>query len=411
MCSPAYNDSINTMQSQATKNGSSQGSSGTSSHPPKRAYIGLSGGVDSSVSAALLKNAGYDVTGVFIKVWQPDWIECTWKEDRRDAMRVCAILDILFVTLDLEKEYKKEVIDYMIEEYSKGRTPNPDVMCNKSVKFGAFYDWAMKQGADYVATGHYARVGEGRKEKEEGESQREDNKKRSPFSVLRSSDYSLLAGNDTNKDQSYFLWNIKTEQLPHMLFPIGHLEKSEVRKLAAKFDLPTAEKKDSQGLCFIGKIDVKEFLSTYIKQKPGNVLNAMGEIVGNHPGALLFTIGERHGFFIDKKTPHDGRFFVTSKDTTKNTITVSSAPSDEMGARKMIATISSINIINKNKWAMNAKLKARIRYRQPLQEIILRKFDDTTATVEFATPQPTLTPGQSLVMYDSDECIGGGIID
>lgn len=362
------------MQSQAIKSGSG------------KVYIGMSGGVDSSVSAALLAEAGYDVTGVFIKVWQPDWIECTWKEDRRDAMRVCAKLGIPFITLNLEKEYKKDVIDYMIHEYSLGRTPNPDVMCNKSVKFGAFYDWAMAHGADFVATGHYAKV------------------------QSSGSQFSLLAGEDANKDQSYFLWNIKTEQLPHILFPVGNIEKSQVRKLALKFDLPTAEKKDSQGLCFIGKIDVKDFLSKYIKQVPGNVLDITGNIVGTHKGALLFTIGERHGFTIDKKSPNDSRLFVISKDVKNNTITVASEENTEHSVNK-VATISNVNWINMPAKIGQATYTARIRYRQPLQDIEIVKFDSESATVQFYDNQPTLTPGQSLVIYDGDVCLGGGIID
>ncbi|MEN9524048.1 MAG: hypothetical protein RL536_117, partial [Candidatus Parcubacteria bacterium] len=270
----------------------------------KKVFVGMSGGVDSSLSAALLKKAGYDVTGVFIKAWQPDWIECTWREERRDAMRVAAHLDIHFVTLDLEKEYKKEVVDYMIAEYKIGRTPNPDVMCNKQIKFGAFYEWAMKNGADFVATGHYARV------------------------EKFSDSYKLLAGVDNNKDQSYFLWTIKNEQLPHIIFPIGHLTKPEVRKMAAKLKLPTAEKKDSQGLCFIGMVDMKEFLSHYIQQKKGNVLDVNGKIIGEHNGAFLFTIGERHGFTITKKTPNDGALFAVSKNVLNNTITVSEKSGD-----------------------------------------------------------------------------------
>ena len=194
----------------------------------KKAYIGLSGGVDSSVSALLLQKAGYDVTGVFIRVWQPENGECTWKDERRDAMRVAAHLHMPFVTLDLRKEYKEGVVDYMIEEYKNGRTPNPDVMCNRQVKFGAFWDWAKAQGADHIATGHYARIANG----------------------------NMLEGNDKNKDQSYFLWTLESEELNHILFPVGHLQKSEVRRIAEKNDLPIFDKKDSQGVCFIGHIDI-----------------------------------------------------------------------------------------------------------------------------------------------------------
>lgn len=370
------------MKSQAIKNSSSKGSKAGD-----KVFVGLSGGVDSSVSAGLLKEAGFDVTGVFIKVWQPDWIECTWKEDRRDAMRVCAKLDIPFITLDLEKEYKKEVIDYMISEYSIGRTPNPDVMCNKSVKFGAFYDWAMKNGADYVATGHYARVAKDEK----------------------TNSFNLLAGEDDNKDQSYFLWNIKREQLPHILFPVGNIEKPEVRKLAKKFDLPTAEKKDSQGLCFIGKIDVKDFLSKYIKQEKGDVLDTKGKVIGSHPGALLMTIGERHGFTIEKKSPNESRLFIMSKDIDKNTITVSSDPGNDILGQKREISISKTNWISEI--SAGDVVKARIRYRQPLQDAVVKSLSGNTAVMEFTEVQPTATTGQSLVVYKGDVCVGGGVIE
>jgi tRNA-uridine 2-sulfurtransferase len=357
----------------------------------KKVFVGLSGGVDSATSAALLRREGYDVTGVFIKVWQPDWIECTWREDRRDAMRVAAHLGIPFITLDLEHEYKREVIDYMIAEYSAGRTPNPDVMCNQHVKFGAFYDWAMKQGAEYVATGHYAKLA-------------------SKKGVAKSG-FELLAGEDKNKDQSYFLWAIKKEQLAHILFPVGDLPKPEVRKLAAKFKLPNARKKDSQGLCFIGKVDVKEFLSHYVKTEKGDVLNDAGKVIGHHPGALFFTIGERHGFTTTKKTPHDDPYYVTSKNLENNTITVSNKKD---GASLPSATqevkISSTNWIGEVP-KVGTKLQARSRYRQALQSIEVIRIEGSLATLEFESAQDTLTPGQSLVIYDREKCMGGGIIE
>jgi tRNA-specific 2-thiouridylase len=340
----------------------------------KKVYIGMSGGVDSSVSAALLKKEGYKVIGVFIKVWQPEWINCTWKEDRLDAMRVAARLDIPFITLNLEKEYKEEVVDYMIDEYRRGRTPNPDVMCNRSVKFGGFYNWAMKQGADFVATGHY----------------------------VISKDGQLIAGKDKNKDQSYFLWTLTKEQIAKTLFPVGNIEKPEARRLAKKFNLPNAEKKDSQGLCFIGKIDVKDFLSHYIESKKGNVLNESGEIIGEHDGAFFFTIGERHGYTITKKTPNDEPYYIVSKDIINNTITVA----NKINNGKTSITLSNINW-NQGKAIINRNLKARSRYRAPLQGI---KFINEN-TVEFKEPQATLSSGQSLVLYDGDVCLGGGIID
>ncbi|HYC83407.1 MAG TPA: tRNA 2-thiouridine(34) synthase MnmA, partial [Candidatus Paceibacterota bacterium] len=232
-------------------------------------FVGMSGGVDSSVTAALLKKEGYDVVGVFIKAWEPAGYKCTWREDRRDAMRVAAVLEVPFVTLDLEEEYKESVVDYMIGEYRAGRTPNPDVMCNQSVKFGAFYRKAREAGADWVATGHYAQM-----ERSEGKA-------------------TLKEGADKAKDQSYFLWTMKKEVAEHVLLPIGPYQKPEVRKLAEKFKLPNFAKKDSQGLCFLGHIDVKEFLKAYIDTEEGKVLNEKGEAIGRHDGAFFFTIGER----------------------------------------------------------------------------------------------------------------------
>ena len=342
----------------------------------------MSGGVDSSVSAALLKKAGYDVTGVFIKVWQPEWLAgtsaCTWRDDRLDAMRVAAQLDIPFITLDLEKEYKDEVVDYMVNEYKAGRTPNPDVMCNRFVKFGGFYSWAMKHGADYVATGHYAQIKDGK----------------------------LVMGDDPNKDQTYFLWTLTPEQLTQTLFPVGNIEKPEVRKLAKKFKLVTAEKKDSQGLCFIGKIDIKDFLSHYIPEKRGDVLDQDGNVVGYHDGAFFFTIGERRGFTITKKTPNDEPMYVIAKDIEKNTITVSQkSPEGTLPGGKTIVKLREVNWMGETPLAGKI-FKARSRYREILQDVKI--IDETT--VEFEMPQYTLSPGQSLVVYDGDILRGGGII-
>jgi len=413
-----------------------------------KVFVGLSGGVDSSVSAALLKKAGYDVTGVFIKVWQPDWIECNWKEERRDAMRVAAHLEIPFVTLDLIKEYKQDVIDYMVREYSLGRTPNPDVMCNRYVKFGGFLKWAKEQGGDYVATGHYARVAV-----KSDELKKKNNELGIVNYELEKADnvgdperkiFKLLAGLDANKDQSYFLWTLNQKDLPNILFPVGHLTKPEVRKLAEEFGLPTASKKDSQGLCFIGKVDVKEFLSHYIKLEVGNVLNENGEVVGTHSGALLFTKGERHGFEINSKnkTPNDMPFFVIDKDVDQNTITVSNKVGDTLPGGEKQVTISHVNwvsgsvpdsdaskdfsnlgqSVDSDNLMVNLKgpsassslvkfpLQARSRYRQPLQKIRIVSANISETTLEFENVQDTLTPGQSLVIYKGEECLGGGVI-
>ena len=341
----------------------------------QKVFVGVSGGVDSSVSLALLRNQGYDVVGCFIKTWQPDFITCTWKEERRDAMRVCAHLDVPFITIDAEKEYKDNVGEYFINEYKAGRTPNPDVMCNKEIKFGVFLRHALAHGADYVATGHYAQVKDG---------------------VLR-------AGADKAKDQSYFLWTLTKEQLGHVLFPVGHLEKKQVRKLAEKYNLPTAEKKDSQGVCFLGPVDMKEFLSHYIDKKRGDVLGIDGKIIGYHDGALFFTLGERHGFTITEKGHEDNRLYVVARDLERNTITVTDKETGSLTNAK-----KEIHLENTNWNIVPTKGKdyfARIRYQQSLQ--LCRVENDT---VIFDTAQDSASPGQSLVVYDGEICLGGGII-
>ena len=339
----------------------------------------MSGGVDSSVSAALLKEEGYDVTGVFIKVWQPDFIECTWKEDRLDAMRVASVLDIPFITLDLEKEYKQGVIDYMINEYRKGRTPNPDVMCNREVKFGAFYNWVKAQDNDaYVATGHYA----------------------------EHNGTSLSVSKDENKDQTYFLWTLTSEILSSTIFPVGGLEKNKVRELARDYNLPVSEKKDSQGLCFVGTIDVKTLLKNYIEEKRGDVKNEEGDVIGYHDGVMFFTIGERHGFTITEKGTKDKAYFVVSKDLESNVLVVShQAP----GSTSDTGDDDIIKLENTN-WTVKPNVhkayKARGRYRAPFANIGF--VNDTHIKVlEGALVKAS---GQSLVVYEGEVCIGGGII-
>lgn len=340
----------------------------------KKVFIGMSGGVDSSVSAALLKQAGYSVTGVFIRVWEPEGYKCTWREDRREAMRVAAALDIPLVTIDLSKEYEREVVKYMISEYRAGRTPNPDIECNRSVKFGAFYDWAMKNGADYVSTGHYARVDEKN---------------------------NLLMGRDKNKDQSYFLWTLKSQQLEHCLFPVGEYKKSEVRKLAKKFKLPNFAKKDSQGLCFIGKLDVKKFLQKYIKVKPGKVVKIIAgkeKIVGEHDGVWFYTIGEHHHGYI------------VQKDLKRNILIVSEKPVINSG--KLIAKLTGVNWLNGGKFDANKKYQARIRHRGELYacRVILEQEKGDKLSVEFLESPLALAPGQSLVLYGGERCLGGGVV-
>jgi tRNA-specific 2-thiouridylase len=375
-----------------------------------KVFVGLSGGVDSSVSAALLKEAGFDVYGVFIKVWQPEfWGGCTMKEDRLDAMRVCAKLDIPFYTLNLEKEYKKEVVDYMISEYKIGRTPNPDVMCNKYVKFGGFFDWAMKNGADYVATGHYARMLKGKQKKAQTQvlgspSQTRPDHSPDQFSAC------LLAGVDKNKDQSYFLWTLTQKQLTKTLFPVGNMEKPMVRKLAKKFGLSTAVKKDSQGLCFIGKVDMADFLKEFISPKKGNVLNEKGEVIGGHDGAFYYTLGQRHGFEITKKTTSEDRYFIIDKDFENNTLTVSHNPIKTEDDSQKEIILKNVNWISGSEPDFTKKYSARIRYRQPLEKCSFKKDENGDLVIIFSRFQKAPTPGQSVVFYDGEICLGGGII-
>ncbi len=350
----------------------------------KKVFVGMSGGVDSSVSAALLKEAGFDVTGVFIKTWHPDFIECSWREDRQDAMRVCAELGIPFETLDLEEEYKRNVADYMIAEYAGGRTPNPDVMCNKHVKFGAFFKAARARGADMIATGHYARIQE-------------------------TPQYQLLRGVDLQKDQSYFLWTLTPDILEHTLFPVGDMTKAEVRECARRFGLPVAEKKDSQGVCFLGHVDMKEFLKRFITVTPGDVLDEDENVIGRHGGALLYTLGERRGFTVTKKSPTDGPWYVVAKDLAKNTVTVSQRESVPTIVQTRRIKLHSVNWIGAPA-ALGQTLECRFRYRQPLMPCVVEMRDGAISVV-FESPKDFVSPGQSLVLYDNERCLGGGIIE
>jgi len=351
----------------------------SSNTSPRKVFVGLSGGVDSAVSAALLKKHGFDVTGVFIKVWQPDFLPCSWRDERRDAMKVAIVLDIPFLFFDFEQEYKRGVVDKMIAEYKVGRTPNPDVLCNKEVKFGAFWKKAKEIGADFVATGHYARIERGQ----------------------------LKEGKDKEKDQSYFLWTLAPNDLSHILFPVGHLEKSEVRKLARKYNLPVSEKKDSQGICFIGDVSMDEFLSHFISTKPGDVLDIRGEIIGSHKGAPLYTIGERHGFEITEKQPDDGAFYILSKNMETNTLTVSNKEPEIISLSPTKITVKNINWITE---PSGPSLWARVRYRGEKMPAILSLVGSRLA-VEFREPVRGLSLGQSIVFYDGDVCLGGGVMD
>jgi len=371
-----------------------------------KVFVGVSGGVDSSVALALLKKAGFDVTGVFLKVWHPDFLPCDWKEERRSAMRVCATLGVPFLTIDCEAEYKKEVVDYMIAEYRAGRTPNPDVFCNKYVKFGVFLRKAISLGADFVATGHYA-ISVPQK------SCRKDILP-SGKDIFLPQIFELHEGLDGNKDQSYFLYTLNQEQLSHTLFPVGELTKPQVRKLAEKFGLSTATKKDSQGVCFLENIDIKDFLSRFIETKKGDVLNTAGETIGWHDGAVLYTIGERHGFIITKKSPSDSRLFVVAKDLEKNTITVADKKTegDAVYSTKKIV-VKDLHFVSGKKSDIekeNFKCEVRIRYRQEKQKCVVTKKSDGWHII-FDQPQNGVATGQSAVLYNNTQCLGGGVID
>lgn len=350
-----------------------------------KVFVGMSGGVDSSVSAALLQKEGYEVIGVFMKVWQPDFLPCTWREERLDAMRVAAHLGIPFLTWDFEREYKEGVADYMIREYRAGRTPNPDVMCNREVKFGAFFRRAIAGGADFVATGHYARTAHVK------------------------SEYKLLKGVDDAKDQSYFLWTLGQEQLSKTLFPVGKYKKSQVRALAKKFGIPVAEKKDSQGLCFIGTLDMKDFLAHFIEEKEGNVVNEKGEVIGSHRGAYFYTLGERHGFTVTKKGTDDAPLYVVAKDFEANTITVASFVKNALQCASQTLRAGQASFCRGALPDTKNKYTAQVRYHGEQYKCKITSIDEGTFSLQLDKPA-VFDAGQSVVLYDKDGCIGGGII-
>lgn len=348
----------------------------------KKVFVGLSGGVDSSVAALRLITEGYNVTGVFIKVWHPDFLVCNWEQERLDAMRVAAKLGIPFLTCDAEAEYRDAVAHYFIESYRAGLTPNPDVMCNKEVKFGAFYKFALERGADFIATGHYAQT------KVVGDTTE------------------MHRGIDTNKDQSYFLWTLPTVILENVLFPVGNSTKDVIRAEAERAGLITAVKKDSQGVCFLGHIDIPDFLSHYIDLEKGNVCDEEGEVVGSHQGAFVYTIGQRHGFTLHDTNPHRAPQYVVKKDTATNTITVSDIP-------PILHTQTNLRL---TECVLNTRLEpgdvlsAQSRYRQPPFTVAVLSVAGTVIELTVSQSSEAVAPGQSCVLYRGEHCIGGGII-
>jgi len=363
-----------------------------------KVFVGLSGGVDSSVAALLLKNQGYDVVGVHLRCWNKNGCD---EKDAEDAKRVADKLEIPFYVLDMEKEYKERVVDYMIKGYENGITPNPDVACNREIKFGLFLEKALSTGADYVATGHYTRL----------EAQQITNSKSQidrPHN-LKPKTYHLFEAKDKSKDQSYFLWTLTQNQLKHIIFPVGDLTKTEVRKIAKEAGLPTAEKKDSQGICFIGEVTLKDFLEEYLPRKRGNARTTSGEILGTHEGAHFFTIGQRHGLGISINEP----YYVAGKDTETNTVIL--ATRDDPALKQKEVTLADVNFVDGDKRQETRDkpldVLARVRYRAPLVKAKLSNLSPATYNLVFELPQEFVAPGQSAVFYsESGELVGGGII-
>ncbi|KRQ86765.1 tRNA-specific 2-thiouridylase MnmA [Caloramator mitchellensis] len=350
-----------------------------------KVVVGMSGGVDSSVAALLLKQKGYEVYGVFMKNWEEKNEEgvCTTVEDFEDVRSVCDTLEIPYYTVNFVKEYWDRVFTYFLDEYKRGRTPNPDIMCNKEIKFKAFLDFALKIGAQFIATGHYARV-----EYIDGE-------------------YKLLRGIDKNKDQTYFLYRLNQYQLSKSLFPIGHLEKRVVREIAKEHNLKTATKKDSTGICFIGERNFYEFLSKYLPAKPGPIKSIDGEIIGEHMGLMYYTIGQRKGLGIGGTG--DGRpWFVAKKDLNTNTLYVVQGEDHPMLYSKGLIA-EDLHFISQKSIPNEFQCTAKFRYRQPDQEVLV-KIENDECIVNFKTPQKAITEGQSVVFYDREICLGGGII-
>ena len=393
----------------------------------KRVVVGLSGGVDSSVAAYLLQQQGYEVIGLFMKNWHDDSVtisnECPWLEDSNDALLVAEKLGIPFQTVDLSEEYKEKIVDYMFNEYEKGRTPNPDVLCNREIKFDVFMKIALSLGADYVATGHYCRKGE--------------------VEVNGEKVYQLLAGADNNKDQSYFLCQLSQEQLAKSLFPIGELTKPEVREIALELDLVTAEKKDSQGLCFIGKVRLPEFLQQKLQPKDGliyqidaanpvynsekpsslsveealafdakkiNYTPEMGKVVGKHQGAHYFTTGQRKGLNVGGTT--DPLFIIATNVETNSIYTGLTSQHPGLFRKALFIEKSEGHWIRTDLALDNGEtmeVMARIRYRQPLQKATLHQFENGMY-VSFEEPQSAITEGQFVAWYWDDELVGSGVI-
>lgn len=375
-----------------------------------RVFVAMSGGVDSSVTAALLKQKGYDVVGVYMKNWSGKIFpkkfskNCPWKKDLRDVKKVCIKIGIPFKVYDFEKEYVKRVIDYFFDEEIKGKTPNPDIMCNREIKFGLFLKKAHKGGADYVATGHYVKKSKSSTDSHSKNFTRPNpavaGLRRARKSKIR---FKLSMAKDKTKDQSYFLCLLTQKQIEKSLFPLGNYIKIEVRKIAKKLKLPTAERPESMGICFVGEVNIKDFLKTRIKEKPGDIITTEGEIVGRHQGLPFYTIGQRKGIELS-----GGPYYVAEKDLKNNRLIVTNNPYHKALFKKEIK-VKNINWIEGVPPKFPFSCSSRIRYQQSLQRAVVRK-EKGKVIVKFQESQRAVTSGQFCVFYKRNEMLGGGVI-
>lgn len=355
-----------------------------------KVVIGVSGGVDSSVAAKLLKDQGYDVVGLFMVNWEEDSDACTAEQDYEDVKRVCSSIGIPYFSVNYAKEYYDRVFKYFLDEYKKGRTPNPDVLCNREIKFGPFLEFAKSIGADYIATGHYCKK------------------------IEKDGKFYLAKAKDLNKDQSYFLNQLSQEQLKYVLFPLADIEKPKVREIAKELDLVNAEKKDSTGICFIGERNFKKFLKEYLPAKPGKIMTLDGRVVGTHDGLMYYTIGQRRGLGIGGRVDSNGkRWFVLKKDLENNILYVSQGEGEELFSKGMIS--EKFNWIPESPKTQEFDCYAKFRYRQPDQKVHVKIVDDHIE-VNFYEKQRAVTPGQFVVLYQNDEdgnsiCLGGAVIN
>ena len=353
----------------------------------KRVVLGMSGGVDSSVACAILKEQGYDVIGLFMQNWEEDDENgvCTTVTDYEDVKRVCNKLKVPYYTVNFAKEYWDRVFKYFLEEYEKGRTPNPDVLCNREIKFGPFLEYAKGLGADYIATGHYAKI-----EHKDGKSY-------------------LKKAVDQNKDQTYFLNQLSQSQLEMVMFPLGDMVKSDVRKIADKYELSTAEKKDSTGICFIGERNFRAFLKNYIPCKKGDIVDKDGKKVGEHDGVMYYTLGQRRGLNIGGTKDGNGdRWFVIDKDIKANKLIVSQGEGEELFSKGLVTY--KVNWIPEEPKEKVFDCYAKFRYRQPDQKVRVT-IESDKVKVDFYEKQRAVTPGQFVVFYTETDCLGGGVIE